>query len=80
MEQAVLLALQQNPDILRAKEEIKRNEGIILEIVAQALPHVTPSGTFDFTDPKLRINDSAAAVLSRPRAVAAGVALATAPV
>ena len=55
---AILTALQQNPDILRAKEEIERTRGVILQIAALALPHVTPNGTFNFTDPKLRTNES----------------------
>src|SRR5207237_387268 len=53
LNQAVLTALQQNPDILRAKEEIERTRGIILEIGAQALPHVSPRGDLTWTDPNL---------------------------
>src|SRR3954471_21936127 len=33
IEQAVLTALAQNPDILRAKEEITRTKGVVIEIV-----------------------------------------------
>ena len=54
IDQAILTALQQNPDVLRAKEEIERTRGVILQVSAQALPHVSPNATFDFTDPKLR--------------------------
>jgi outer membrane protein TolC len=54
LEQAVLTALRQNPDILRAKEEIERTKGVILEIGAQALPHVNPTATLSWTDPKLQ--------------------------
>jgi outer membrane protein TolC len=50
---AILTALQQNPDILRAKQEIERTRGVILQIAALALPHLTPNATFNFTDPKL---------------------------
>src|SRR5256886_4059189 len=53
LNQAVLTALQQNPDILRAKQEIERTRGIILEIGAQALPHVSPRGDLTWTDPNL---------------------------
>jgi outer membrane protein TolC len=53
IDQAVLTALQQNPDILRAREEIERTRGVIIQLVGSALPHVTPTGTFDWTDPNL---------------------------
>lgn len=53
VEQAVLTALVQNPDILRAKEEITRTKGVVIEIVATALPHITPSANLDWTDPHL---------------------------
>jgi len=54
IDQAVLTALQRNPDILRALEEIRRSKGVILEISAQALPHVGPSFQWDWMDPNLR--------------------------
>jgi outer membrane protein TolC len=53
LEQAILTALQRNPDILRTKEEIERTKGVILEIGAQALPHVNPAATLTWTDPNL---------------------------
>jgi outer membrane protein TolC len=53
LDQAVLTALQRNPDILRAKEELQRTKGVVLEISAQALPQITPDATFRWTDPKL---------------------------
>src|SRR5438552_14780544 len=53
LDQAILNALQRNPDILRAEQEIKRKKGVIIEIRAQALPHITPTGTFEWTDPNL---------------------------
>lgn len=53
LDKAVLTALQQNPDILRARQEIERTHGIILEIGAQALPHVAPRGDLNWTDPHL---------------------------
>ena len=55
-DKAVLTALQQNPDILRAKEEIERTKGVVIEIRAQALPHITPQATYQWTDPNLRSN------------------------
>ena len=58
LEQAVLTALQQNPDIRRALEEIKRTKGVIIEIRAEALPHVGPNATINWTDPNLNENFS----------------------
>ena len=54
LEQAVITALQKNPEILRALEEIKRTKGVVIEITAQALPHVGPSYDWQWTDPNLR--------------------------
>jgi outer membrane protein TolC len=53
LDRAILTALQRNPDILRAEQEIKRTKGVVIEIRAQALPHITPDGQFQWTDPKL---------------------------
>ena len=58
LDRAILTALQQNPDILRAKQEIERTKGVIIEIRAQALPHITPSGSFQWTDPQLNAGGS----------------------
>jgi len=54
IDQAVITALQQNPAVLTAVEEIKRTKGVIIEIRAQALPHIGPSFTWNWTDPNLR--------------------------
>lgn len=53
LEQAILIGLRQNPDILRAKQEIERSKGVVLEIRAQALPHITPNANLTWTDPSL---------------------------
>src|SRR5881398_2317954 len=53
LDQAILTALQRNPALLNAEQEIKRTKGVIIEIRAQALPHITPAGTFEWTDPNL---------------------------
>jgi outer membrane protein TolC len=58
IDQAVITALQQNPDVRRALEEIKRTKGVVIEIRAQALPHIGPSGTFTWTDPNLNESSS----------------------
>ena len=54
LDQAIITALQQNPDILRTKQEIERTKGVVLEIGAQALPHVSPRADLSWTDPNLR--------------------------
>jgi outer membrane protein len=53
LDQAILTALQQNPTLLNAEQEIKRTKGVIIQIRAQALPNITASGQFDWTDPNL---------------------------
>src|SRR5437762_10888274 len=53
LDQAILTALQRNPNILHAEQEIKRTKVVIIQVRAQALPHITPSGTFEWTDPNL---------------------------
>lgn len=54
IDQAVLLALQQNPAIRNALQEIRRTKGVIIQITAQALPQIGPSFDWDWTDPNLR--------------------------
>jgi outer membrane protein TolC len=54
LDQAIRTALQRNPDILRAEQEIKRTKGVIIEIRAQALPHITAAGDWTWTDPNLQ--------------------------
>ncbi len=53
IDQAVILALQQNPAIRNALEEIRRTKGVVIEIRAQALPQIGPSSTWGWTDPNL---------------------------
>jgi outer membrane protein len=53
LDQAILTALQRNPTLLVAEQEIKRTKGVIIEIRAQALPHITAAGNFEWTDPNL---------------------------
>src|SRR6267143_2188074 len=56
LDQAILTALQRNPTLLIAEQEIKRTKGVIIQIRAQALPNITPSGSFEWIDPNLRAN------------------------
>jgi len=53
LERAVDLAIQQNPNILRAKKEIERTRGQVLEVRAQALPHLDLVGSYNQQDPRL---------------------------
>jgi outer membrane protein TolC len=53
LDQAILTALQRNPTLLIAEQEIKRTKGVIIQIRAQALPHITPNGSFEWIDPNL---------------------------
>jgi outer membrane protein TolC len=45
--------VRQNPEILRAEKEIERTRGQVLEVRAQALPHVDLTGSYSQTDPNL---------------------------
>src|SRR5438128_1069981 len=53
LEQAILTALQRNPDIQRAKQEIERTKGRCLELRADALPRVDAGANYTNTDPHL---------------------------
>lgn len=46
LQDCIDLALRQNPTILKAKEEIRRNQGVVVEVRAQAVPQVTASGSY----------------------------------
>src|SRR5882724_10689835 len=54
LDQAILTALQRNPGLLNAEQEIKRTRGVIIQVRAQVLPQVTARGNFDWTDPNLQ--------------------------
>src|SRR5205085_1474632 len=58
LEKAVLTALQQNPDLLRALQEIERAKGVVIQVRAQALPQVNATGELNWTDPNLRSSSS----------------------
>jgi len=51
--QAILTALQQNPTLLNAEQEIKRTKGVIIQVRAQALPQVNARAQFEWIDPNL---------------------------
>src|SRR5437867_237510 len=52
--QAILTALQRNPALLNAEQEIKRTRGGIIQARAQVLPQVTARGNFEWSDPHLQ--------------------------
>src|SRR5881398_1046267 len=53
LDQAILTALQQNPTLLNAEQEIKRTKGVIIQVRAQALPQVNARAEFEWIDPHL---------------------------
>ena len=53
LDQAILTALQQNPTLLNAEQEIKRTKGVIIQVRAQALPQVNANAQFQWIDPNL---------------------------
>ena len=57
LDDAVSLALRQNPNILNAKQEIERTRGQVIEVRAQALPQATVSSAYNQQDPNL-LSDS----------------------
>jgi len=53
LNQAIVTALQQNPTLLNAEQEIKRTKGVIIQVRAQALPQVNARAEFEWIDPNL---------------------------
>src|SRR6266446_8311698 len=53
LNQAILTALQRNPTLLNAEQEIKRTKGVIIQVRAQALPQVNANANFQWIDPNL---------------------------
>src|SRR6476661_1938550 len=53
LDQAILTALQRNPTLLNAEQEIKRSKGVIIQVRAQALPQINANANFQWTDPHL---------------------------
>ena len=72
IDQAVILALQQNPDVRRTLEEIRRTKGVVIEIRAQALPHIGPSSSFQWRDPNLTNETNPFSTFSGPTPTPAG--------
>ena len=53
LDRAVQTALAQNPEILKQLQEIERTRGQIVEVRAQALPHLGAAGSFNYQDQRL---------------------------
>jgi len=53
LEEAILTALQQNPNILIARQEIERTKGLFIETRAAAMPQVNATAEFQDLDPHL---------------------------
>lgn len=50
LDEAVSLALRQNPDVLHAKQEIERTRGVVIEVRAQALPQAVVTSAYNQQD------------------------------
>src|SRR5262245_45602144 len=53
LDQAILTAVQRNPTLLNAEQEIKRTRGVIIQVRAQALPQINANANWQWTDPHL---------------------------
>jgi outer membrane protein TolC len=53
LDQAVQLAMNQNPDVLRAFQEIERTRGQVIEVRSEGLPHVIVNGGYNQEAPAL---------------------------
>src|SRR5438874_10630541 len=54
LDQAILTALQRNPALLNAEQEIKRTRGVIIQVRAQVLPQVNARANWEWVDPNLQ--------------------------
>lgn len=53
LDEAVQIALRQNPQIEKSRQEIERTRGVVIEVRAQALPRVSSTATYTQQDPAL---------------------------
>src|SRR5947207_14131487 len=54
LDQAILTALQTNPALLNAEQEIKRTKGVIIQVRAQVLPQVNAGANWEWVAPNLQ--------------------------
>jgi len=64
LNEAILTALQQNPSILIARQEIERTKGLFIQVRAAALPQVNATAQFQDIDPHLGIVSTGGSGLS----------------
>lgn len=58
LDEAVRIAVRQNPNVLKQIAEIERTRGLIIEATAEALPHLVLNATYDQQDKRLLENQS----------------------
>jgi outer membrane protein TolC len=58
LDEAVQIAIKENPNILRQIQELKRNKGLVYQAQARLLPQVTGSSSYTQEDPGLVSNSS----------------------
>jgi outer membrane protein TolC len=58
LDEAVQLALRQNPDILKQLAEIERTRGLVVEARAEALPHLSLNANYDQQSKRLLENQT----------------------
>jgi outer membrane protein TolC len=75
LDQAIQSALQRNPTLLIAEREIERTKGVIIQVRAQALPQITVSGSYTWTDPNL----TRASIFGTPTPTGTAAPLVTSP-
>jgi outer membrane protein TolC len=52
LDDCLTLAVQQNPTILKAQQEIRRSQGLVMEARAAAIPQLTAAGQYQRVDPQ----------------------------
>ncbi len=53
LDEAVAFAVEHNPNILIAEQEIARTQGLVIQVRAEALPQIVLSGDYTQEDPRL---------------------------
>ena len=54
LDQAIRFALERNPSILTARQEIRRTKGLQISAIAQAVPHLDANAALNYTSPGLQ--------------------------
>jgi outer membrane protein len=61
LDEAVQIAIKENPNILRQVQELKRNKGLVYQAQARLFPQVTGSVSYTQEDPGLVLNSTGGA-------------------